>query len=236
MPKHRSWFFYLCAMEGAAAIAALFLIPSESGRLSGARLALIGFIFLICIAWIYLGLRFPHVLDRAHSPVYLYTCVILSLTLGLSLFLLRYFNPEISLSTYQRLSPLLWYLLILSIQVFFYLLLGYKGFHPETLSSAKPIYSAALVAFCLLFLIFLFISFTRLGLTPDPAYWGEPGVPMLGWEFVLAFIGGLCVLWMTFYTSTRSSNLFLPLVIYLLAVVIWLSVPTKVLTNSFYMP
>ena len=110
-------------MEGAAAIAALFLIPSEGARLSFARLALIGFIFLTCIIWIYAGLRLPHVPDNAPSPVYFYTCVLLTVTFGLSLFLLRYLNPERSLSAYARLSPLLWYLLILSIQFFFYILL-----------------------------------------------------------------------------------------------------------------
>src|SRR6185295_2890774 len=135
MQQHRSWFFYLCALEGAAAIAALFLIPSEGGRLSFARLSLIGFITAICITWIYFGLRPPRILDSAGRPVYLYTCVLLTLTFGLLLFLLRYLNPESSLSAYQRLSPLLWYLLVLSVQFFFYLLLLYKGFHPETLSS-----------------------------------------------------------------------------------------------------
>lgn len=236
MQKSRSWFFYLCAIEGAAAIAALFLIPSEGGRLSLARLALIGFIFLMCMTWIYSGLRRPGVLDNARKPVYLYTCVLLTLTFSLLLFLLRYLNPEFSLSAYERLSPLLWYLLILSIQFFFYILLLSKGFHPETLSSGKPLYLSALAAFCILFLFFLFISLTRLGLTPDPAYWGEPGVPILGWGFTLALLGGLCVLWMTFYVDTRALNFFLPLTIYLLAVVVWLSVPVDVLTTSFYMP
>jgi Dolichyl-phosphate-mannose-protein mannosyltransferase len=236
MQQHRSWFFYLCAMEGAAAIAALFLIPSEGGRLSFARLALISFILLICIAWIILGFRRQRFFDKLIRPAFIVVSAALSLTLGLSLFLLRYLNPEDALSTYERLSPLLWYLLILSAQFFFYLLFIYKGFHLETLSSKKPIYLSALFVFCFLLLIFFFISFTHLGLTPDPAYWGEPGVPMLGWEFMLALIGGFCVLWITFYASMRSSNFFLPLIIYLFAVTVWLSVPVDVLANSFYMP
>src|SRR5215208_5761337 len=102
MQKHRSRFFYLCALEGAAAIAALFLIPSEGGRLSLARLALIGLITAICIGWIYVGLRRPRILDRAIKPAYLFTCILFTLILGLLLFLLRYLNPEV-LSTYVRL-------------------------------------------------------------------------------------------------------------------------------------
>jgi 4-amino-4-deoxy-L-arabinose transferase-like glycosyltransferase len=236
MPKHRSWFFYLCAIEGAAAIAALFLIPSEGGRLSFARLALMGIILSLGLGWIVVGFRHPRLLDKLIQPVFIVVFPILSLTFGLLIFLLRYLSPESSLSAYERLSPLLWYLLILSIQLFFYILLLQKGFHPETLSTNKLVYRSALTAFCLLFLLFLFISFTRLGLTPDPAYWGEPGVPMLGWGLMLALIGGLCVLSITSYANTRFLNFFLPLAIYLLAVAVWLSVPVDVLANSFYMP
>jgi 4-amino-4-deoxy-L-arabinose transferase-like glycosyltransferase len=236
MQKHRSWFFYLCALEGAAAIAALFLIPSEGGRLSFARLALISLITALCVGWIYLGFRNPRLLQSIGKPVYRYICGLLFLTFSLLLFLLRYLDPESSLSAYERLSPLLWYLQILSLQFFFYFLVLYQGFHPETFSSKRPIYLSALVVFCLLFSLFLIISITRLGLTPDPAYWGEPGVPMLGWGFLLALIGGLCVLWITFRATKRSLNIFLPLSIYLLAVGVWLSVPVDIVANSFYMP
>lgn len=238
MPKLHSWFFYLCALEGAAAIAALFLIPSEGGRLSLARLVLIGFIAALCVAWIYLGKVGSKQVYRytseyaAHLPVYLFTCVLFSLLLGLSLFLLRYLNPEHSLSTYQRLSPLLWYLLTLSIQFSFYFLLSYRGFHSANLYSYKHVHITAFAAFCLLLLLLLFISLTRLGLTPDPAYWGEPGVPLLGWQFALALIGGVCVFGLTF----RSLDFFLPISLYILAIVTWLSVPVDVLANSFYMP
>src|SRR5688572_9110836 len=242
MPKLHSWFFYLCALEGAAAMAALFLIPSEGGRLSLARLALISFIAVLCIGWIYLGKVGGRQVDKYISkyvtrlPMYLYTCVLVSLTLGLFLFLLRYLNPESSLSTYRRLSPVLWYLLLLSIQFSFFFLLSYRGVHPANLSSSKGIYLSALTAFCLLLLLLLSISLTHLGLTPDPAYWGEPGVPMFGWQFGLALVVGVCVLALTFSPQARALNLFLPLTLYLFALILWLSVPVDVLANSFYMP
>jgi hypothetical protein len=90
-----------------------------------------------------------------------------------------------------------------------------------------------------LLIVFLLIFFTRLGLTPDPAYWSEPGVPILGWGFAIALIGGMFVLWFTSAAderSKRSFDILLPVAIYLAAVVIWLSVPVSVLKNSFYMP
>jgi 4-amino-4-deoxy-L-arabinose transferase-like glycosyltransferase len=236
MPKSHSWFFYLCALEGAAATAALFLIPTEGGRFSVARLALLGLISLISVAWIALGYRRPHGLEDLARPAWITLSAFLSITLGVSLFLLRYLNPENFLSTYQRLSPLLWYLLILTLQLFFFLLVLHKGFHPANLSSSRSIYLPALSAFCLLFLLFLFISFTGLGLTPDAAYWGEPGVPLLGWQFALALVGGFALLGLMLSARASAMDFLLSLIIYLLAVVLWLSVPIEVLTNSFYMP
>ncbi|HEY3473131.1 MAG TPA: glycosyltransferase family 39 protein, partial [Anaerolineales bacterium] len=236
MQKLHSWFFYLCAFEGAAAIAALFLIPSEGGRLSVARLALIGFILLLCATWLILGLRRSPLLDRLARPLFIVLTAFLSVVFGTVLFLLRYLDPENSLSTYQRLSPLLWYLLLLSVQAFFFLLTSYRGFHPANLASRQPIYTVALVAFGLLIFALIFVFFTRLGVTPDPAYWGEPGVPLLGWQFALALIGGLSVLGLTLSGRARVRTFLLPLGIYLLAVILWLSVPVDVLANSFYMP
>ena len=236
MLKLHSWFFYLCALEGAAAIAALFLIPSEDGRLSLARLSLISFLALICICWIILGLRRPQGLEKIARPTFIILSAIFSLVFAFTLFLLRYLNPENSLSTYQRLSPLFWYLLILSIQFFFYLLVLYKGVYPANLFSHKHIYFSAFTAFCFLLFFLLFIVRTRLGLIPDPAYWGEPGVPMLGWQFGLALMGGICVLGLAFSPLAPARNAFVPLILYVFALIIWLSVPADVLTNSFYMP
>jgi hypothetical protein len=236
MPKSYSWFFYLCALEGAAAIAALLLIPSEGGRLSPARLALLGLILLICLTCFLLGYRRPAGLKLLARPASIILAALLSLAFGLSLFLLRYLDPENSLSTYQRLSPLLWYLLILSLQAFIFLPVLHRGFHPADLSSSRAIYPPAAVAFCLLLLLLFLVSLTRLGLTPDRAYWGEPGVPIQSWQLVLALLGGACVLALTASASARRSHFFMPLLLYLFALLVWLSVPVEVLANSFYMP
>jgi hypothetical protein len=199
------------------------------------------------MVWMYLGFRPPRVFDRTqvdrhtgkqitYLRVYLYACLLASLFLSLLIFILRYLNPEDFLSTYQRLSPLLWYLLILAVQFSFLFLLLQRGFHPKNLTPHKSIYLAALTAFGLLLLLFLFISITRLGLTPDPAYWSEPGAPIIGWGFALALLGGLGVLLLTSSSHAKVFDIFLPITIYLIAIAIWLSVPTDVLRNSFYMP
>jgi hypothetical protein len=236
MLKTHSWFFYLCALEGAAAMAALFLIPSEGGRLSPARLALIGLIAAIAMTWLILGLRRSRLPNRLARPAFIVVTAFLAVVFGLLLFLLRYLNPVSALTTYQRLSPLLWYLLILSVQSFLFLLTKYRGFHPERLGSRRPLRAVAMAAFCFLLIVLLFIAFTRLGITPDPAYWGEPGVPLLGWQFALALIGGLLVLGLMLTRRAGTATVLLPLGIYILALILWLSVPADVLANSFYMP
>jgi hypothetical protein len=235
--KNLSWFFYLCAIEGAVALTALLLIPSEGGNLSFARLTLIGILLALCLLWVSLGFRPRRELHlRLAHPRFILLAALLTLTSGLLLFLLRYLAPDRFLSAYERLSPLLWYFLILSIQITVLLLYLYRGFHPKNLSSNKPIYISALAAFCLLLFIFIIISCTRLGLTPDPAYWGEPGVPILGWQFAMALLVGLGIFYISFSIRPRILDIFLPLAIYLAAVLLWLSVPLNVLVNSFYTP
>src|SRR5215211_5628885 len=102
MPKSPSWFFYLCALEGAAVAAALFLIPSEGGKLSLARLALLSFVLAISVVCTVLGWRPPQRFANLARPPFIIFSALLSLAFGLLLFLLRYLDPENSLSTYQR--------------------------------------------------------------------------------------------------------------------------------------
>ena len=234
--KPLAWFFYLCATEGAVALTALLLIPSEGGSLSLARLILIGILVASCILWIYLGSRPPHGIAGLARPAFIFTSALLSIVLGLLLFLLRYLDPDRFLSAYERLNPLLWYFLILLIQGSFFLLYLRTGFHASGLLSFKPVYVSSLIAFGALLFTFLIVWLTRLGITPDPAYWGEPGVPISGWQFLLALIAGLTAFCVALYVSARPLDILLPLIIYLGAVAFWLSVPVNVLTSSFYMP
>ncbi|MGZ9225579.1 MAG: glycosyltransferase family 39 protein [Anaerolineales bacterium] len=234
--KPLSWFFYLCAMEGAAALAALLLIPSEGGNLSLARLTLICILLAFWILWMYLGLRPPQGIDKLARPAFIVTLALLALVLGLLLFLLRYLDPDRLLPAYERLSPLLWYFFLLSVQSSLFLLYLRRGFHPVNLSLYKPLYISSLIFFCFLIAVFIFISLTRLGITPDPAYWGEPGVPILGWQFAVTLTLGFAVFCVALYGSARALDILLLLSIYLAAVALWLNVPVNVLANSFYMP
>jgi hypothetical protein len=242
--KFWPWFFFAAAFQSLLALAALLLIPSE--RLSLARIALLGAISFFLLVGLILGFiarRDSSKFDRFACAPYILSSTLLILTASLLLFLLRYFNPEGSLPYYERLSPLLWLLFGLGVQSLFFLLLHKNGFHPQGLSKRKPIYLSALFAFCLLLAVFLFIAVTKIGITPDTAYWGEPGAPIIGWQFVVSIIIGFATLLLStshFSLSInyelRITNYLLPIALYLTAAVLWLSVPWIVLQNSFYAP
>ncbi len=236
------WFYTLCSIEGVIALVALLLIPSEGGNLSPARLALIAGIIFLILTFAWMGFR-PAQLHRFARPFPILLLTLLSLTFSLLLFLLRYLNPGLYLPLYQRLSPLLWYLLFVSIQFTIYLLILKNGFHLESLKRNSSIYSASLISFCLLLLVLLFVALTKLGVTKDDAYWGEPGVPVLGWQFVFAIIIGAFILNLKFSNpSTRLGagspflQYLLPFSIWLVASALWLGVPIESLRNSFYAP
>jgi hypothetical protein len=233
------WFYFLCSIEGAVALVALLLIPSEGGNLSPARLALLAIIISLMLIFTWMGFR-PPTPTRLAQPLPVVISALLSLTFSLLLFLLRYLDPEQLLPLYQRLSPLLWYLLVLSLQFTFFLLALKNGLHIDALRRNKPIYLSSLSAFCLLLLVLLFVSLTKLGITKDEAYWGEPGVAIPGWQFALAILLGLGVLMYavrnTHYANSPLVQYLLPFSIYLIASALWLSVPISSLKNSFYAP
>ncbi len=235
------WFFVLAALEAGAAFFALFLIPHEGSSFSLSRLALFGLLFPFFVLGIFFAVRPPRQLDSLAHPSLIIVSALLSLTLAVALFLLRYLNlkhvdPHLLLTYYQRLSPLLFYLIFLTLEFSLFGLAARYGPNWKIFAECKPIFQSSLIAFCILLFALLFVAVTRVGLIPDSAYWGEPGVPLLGWQVALALIGGLCVLCFTFSSKTRLLDFIIPIALFLLAIVIWLNVPLSVMQNSFYAP
>ena len=235
-------FFLLTSLESAVFLVTLLLIPSESG-FSLPRLFMLGILTLVTGFSIYAARNaqtFTRFLTPRLFPKLITASALLALFFTLGLFLLRYLNPERTLVYYQRAWPLLTFFLIFSIQSAIWFSLLYFGFHPQNITQYKSVLIPFALAFILLLLVFLFIFLTRLGLTPDPAYWGEPGVPIMGWQLALALIFSIVTLRIAHYgtrntgNELRITNYILPLFIYLFALFLWLSVPIDVLKNSFY--
>ena len=250
----RFWphFFLLSILEGLAALAALLSIPSEG--LSLARLALLAVILLPLAAtgWLFLrsldaDWRARH-LDATARPGFFralaFFCSLLFLTSGLLLFLLRYLNPEATASYFVRARPALAYLLLLAAQTALWLAALRNGIHLQILQTRRAVFVSAGIVFAVFVILWLIVIFTGLGITKDTSYWGEPGVPILGWQLLLVLLIGFVFvnyqLPITNYhlpsTFSRRTDLLLPLLIWLLAVGLWMSVPLTSLRNSFYAP
>jgi len=237
------WFFSLAALEAGAALFASWLVPHEGGSFSLTRLALFGLLLLFCILWVYLWARPPRRLDFLLRPLFALYSALLAVTVGCLLFLLRYFEPARFLAYYQRLNPILFYVLVLAAEFSLFVLIWHYGLHRSSLLQRKLVARSALIAFCVLLLVLGLIAVTRLGVTKDPAYWGEPGVPLLGWQAAVAILigGSLMPLGLRFAfdrnpQSKFETDLLVAAIIWLIAVGIWLSVPMRVMQNSFYAP
>ncbi|MCA2000492.1 MAG: glycosyltransferase family 39 protein [Chloroflexi bacterium] len=235
------WLFFAAAFESLLAGLTLALIPSEGG-FSSARLVLFGilaFFFFGGVAGGWIARRGWFRFEPILSKPFLWVCSLIVPAAGAALFLLRYLDPERLLPYYERLSPLLWLLLVVAAQTVIFLLLSKNGFHPREFAKRKAVYLSSAIAFGFLFVIFLFVVFTRLGVIPDTAYWGEPGAAILGWQFVLSIIAGFVVL--IYFSlvprpSSLAENFLFPFIVYLAAAALWLSAPVDVLRNSFYAP
>jgi hypothetical protein len=244
----RFWphFFLLSILEGLAAFVALLLIPAEG--LSLARLALIGAILLPSFISIWMFVRSldadwrVRVLEPTARPNIFRTLTISSsllfLTFGLLLFLLRFYNPEATASYYLRARPALTYLLVLAAQTSLWLTALRSGLHPRSLQTRREVFIAAGIVFGIFLIFWLIVFFTHLGITKDTSYWGEPGIPVLGWQLLIvllvAFLSSFILYPSSF--SSRSASIIIPLLLWLLAFLLWMSVPLTSLRNSFYAP
>jgi hypothetical protein len=237
--KFLPWFFFAAAFQSLLAMVALLRVPSEG--LSLARLALLGIMALLFIAGIGLGLfarRDGSRFERFFTTPVIVSFALLTLVFSLLLFLLRYLNPERFLPYYERMSPLLWLFFFLTFEATIFLLLLKNGFHSQSLADRKPVLRSALLPLSVLFAVFLFVAITKIGVTPDTAYWGEPGVAIQGWQFIVALLIGFGILLLsnTNYVSRIShyDTRYLPLALYIFAAILWFSVPLQTLANSFY--
>jgi hypothetical protein len=231
------WFFVLAALEAGAAFVALLAVPHESSGYSVWRLAFLTVLAAFFIASVYPIVRPFKRLEKLAQQEHSLGAALTACLLAIALFLLRYLAPERLLPYYQRLSPLLWYCLIVAAEFSLCSLVIWHGLQLAAIKRQTALWRAGGLAFLALLLAFAFVAITKVGTTPDSAYWGEPGAPVLAWELAIAIVCGAAVFLVGLkFRVSRRADLALGVGIWLLAVVIWLSVPISVMKNSFYAP
>lgn len=217
----------------------LLLIPSEAG-LSPARLSVVALLLTCAIGGIIFTIKPPLFTTNLVQYRSIFLSLLLAFLSGSTLFLLRYSNPQMLLASYIRLAPVLSFCLILGLQSAMFFLGFRNGIAWREFSTRRNIYKVGLVAFCIFMLLVLFVNLTKLGITKDPAYWGEPGVPIVGWQAVVSLLIGFGMLLASLryaYDSHRFIyHLVIPAALWMISFSIWLSVPWNVLQNSFYAP
>jgi hypothetical protein len=231
------WWFLLAALEAGAAFLALLSVPHEGGGYSVSRLGLLGLLALVFVACAWCAVRPPAFTRRFGSLKQAMVAGCIAVLIAIALFLLRYLAPEQLSPYYGRLAPLLWYAFLVSAEFCVFCLVAACGLHPAAVLAEHRTWRAAGLALGGALSAYAIVALTRIGLTPDSAYWGEPGVPVMAWQVGLALISGIVV----FISDLRwqfSSRLdvLIGVGLWLLAILIWLNVPLDVMKNSFYAP
>ncbi|MBC8336424.1 MAG: glycosyltransferase family 39 protein [Anaerolineales bacterium] len=253
MLKYWFFFFLLASLEGGYALFTLLRIPADPTNsfflgLSISRLSMAGILLSMVFISAWLGVlawRKPlwreTYLDPGKYPKTFDTLTCLSalsaLLVSVGLFLLRFYDPTRFLPLFERAKPLAITIIVLGLQLSIWLLFLRNGFDSKFFKDRK-INRAAGIFFGILLAIFAFIAITRIGLTPDAAYWAEPGVALQGWQFGLALLGGFftSLLSLKIDPHLKKTDLIFAILLWGIAVVIWQSVPMDVLKNSFYGP
>jgi len=240
-------FFLLSFLEAAVALLALLRIPTEGEGFSVTRwaviLPLLGMIVVSSLAvyssWRNSNFRNNWLNIIAQPKLYGFLSIIFPLLAAATIigaFLLRWWDPDQLLPFFERAWPLLAFIILFCIQSTVWLLLLRFGIHKPDFVARKP----ALFAFTILLFVFVFISLTGLGVTPDPSNPGEPGIAIQGWQMGLALILSALSLPLSllpsFNSNSRRTDFIISVLIWVLAAGIWLSVPNEVLKNSFYFP
>ena len=230
----------LLAGEALLALAQTARIPSEGG-LSIGRLAVLVGLGLAALVLVLVAVRRPRWADAVESSTAALPALsVVTLVCSLALFLLRYLDPAASAAVYARLAPGLVFLILAGVELLLFILVSRNGISLAGVRARRGAYLLGLPVFITLLLLVGFIAMTRIGVAPDVAYWGEPGVPILGWHAVLAALVGLILLSPPLSRdSGRQGRLRVLGVaggVWLLGFGLWMSVPVGVLQNSFYAP
>ena len=252
------YFFLVATLEALAALVYLFSIPADpkNSFIAGYSLprlvVMAGMVVIfIAMAWLAgLALRRPQQVWLRLEPVLgsrekSYLAGLIFAGLFLAGWVVT-FTPSYQFASFaayvDRLRPVVAWLALFSLQAGAVLLVRQRAPGQEGLPEQKSPLRGWAISLGILLLVWGLIVITRLGLKPDPLYWNQPGVPLLGGQVLVAWVIGIILIvggynrritgWLARIKVNRL-DLIIFAAIWLAAALIWTHVPFP---GSFFAP
>src|SRR4030067_1067118 len=192
-------YIFLALLEGLAAFVQLVRLPGKFASqgflgLSPLRLAIATPILLLLVGLLWALIasvrrpaRFKKLVNRlselAGQPRVYWGTLVLSgaaFLLCLNLILLNWINTDLYLKAYlDRLTPYMLWGMLLSVQTAGLLRWLRYGADVRDFEGERKNLTTAVIVFVILLLLAAWVSWTRIGLVPDPGQWGEHSTPIL---------------------------------------------------------
>ena len=254
-------YFYLAALDGAAALIYLLSIPADPKNawlfgLSRSRLVLVGCALFLGLGFFWLGLQLQlrkswivysiqkiGVWLQQNQNYFSAVMICLGGLVGWSyLYLLtikaRFMLPQ---ATFERLAPLiLWACILSTLTLILILVVHYENLHLRNLQSQNRVFWLSGLAFILFLVILAWMSLTGVGISPDVIGWGGPGTPLLVYQVLLSLAVCMVLLITSIYIKPGDMvkrltkiDVCLCLAIWLFASALWWSTPLK---PSYFAP
>lgn len=238
-PEHWKFLFGLWSLQGIAALFWLVVIPTDTDNplafgFSPARLILMGMAIVLVMISVLLWfgnrrLMFHQTgidLDEHFvfwDSVYLTALSITAIAVGFVAVVPLFKSNSLYAIYAARLAPLVFWGGLSSLE-----LAGLIAWNRITTARRifiilAPVWKKVVFVLAFFFAFGVLVAVTKVGVTPD-ANWGDPPVPFFEWQLLLVLVLiGTC----TFFSGVlpKVVHAWIPLGIYLFAVVLWLSQP-----------
>jgi hypothetical protein len=250
--RKMKWFYRLSLAEGILCLGFYLFSPGGSGEgqlFSFSKIRI--FLILLTMAGI-IKYLFPlinkHFFGWVQSKLRIASIrfflliwsqlLILGVVSGLRTLWLLYHSTGIYTwqAAYLRLFPLLIWVVLICLQILLFLLLDSAPQFKFAYRSESGLWRRFFVFILIGLAAGIYVYRTRIGLVKDNNFFGKPTVPLLEWHLLAGFLFSLIWIILDQWRAKKiphSIIRLLPLLIWLLAVGIWLSIPNQ---EGFFSP
>lgn len=237
-------FFMLTVIESAATLYALISIPADTKHafmlgFSASRLALIFVVLAACflsfllLTWLstsqkkiepIVRLLDNFLFDVKKRRVFALVCGFIA-TAGIIFMLTP--AERINESIYQRILPVVSLIVVITLQLLFFQFI-YRGekIQWHWMKNLKQTLTVAGIALAGFALVWLFIAWSKVGVTPEKSGWLTPGTPILAQQVLFAWlIGSVFILFENQLDRYKKIDIVIAILIWGIAGMVWYSEP-----------